>query len=418
MTVSGPPRSRPVLSLNLRRAGDEAVRAMVPAMGAYAFLVVPSGTEVTHWWAAGTEIRAGRAFPADLPSWLTASGASGDLSGTVVSLPPAVRPVPGGSVNGHGVQVCLPEGTLAGALLVALRRPDEPPFSDPERERVADHARWVAVVMTAARLFTERAELDTALRAGLLPARLPAVGGLRLGAAFRPAGEAVRLGGDFIDVLPSGGDGAVCVLGDVCGKGLGAAVVGGRLRESLRALSHLVSDPVQLLGLLNRTLLGENADVLTQMASMVIGAVRPWRDGTVSLGLAAGGHVPPLIVRRDGRVERVAVDGMLVGVDAAARFGRARVLLRPGDSCVLYSDGVTEAAAGGPDGERFGVPRLAALLARYAGAPAEAVAQRVEQVVAEWLAGGDHDDITVLVLEAHAAQSGRAQSGTAQSGTA
>jgi serine phosphatase RsbU (regulator of sigma subunit) len=90
---------------------------------------------------------------------------------------------------------------------------------------------------------------------------------------------------------------------------------------------------------------------------------------------------------------------MLVGGLREARFGEAEVLLGPGDTCLLYSDGVVEAR--GP-GDFFGEERLAAALPACAGAPAAVVCEHLEQSVVEWLDGHDHDDVALLAIQAPA----------------
>ncbi|MCE3553614.1 serine/threonine-protein phosphatase [Pseudonocardia sp. RS11V-5] len=134
---------------------------------------------------------------------------------------------------------------------------------------------------------------------------------------------------------------------------------------------------------------------LPRLPGMAFGAA----DGGLELELAGGGHLPPLVVRRDG-VEEVEIGGMLVGAVPGARFASRTVRLAPGEACVLCTDGVSE-ARGGVDGrETLGETRLAALLAGAHVMPAPAIAERVEQHTTRWLASGAHDDIAVLVVQA------------------
>jgi serine phosphatase RsbU (regulator of sigma subunit) len=238
------------------------------------------------------------------------------------------------------------------------------------------------------------------LRGSLLQPALPQVPGLTLGAAYRPSDEGMLIGGDFYDVVRSSGATTTFLLGDVCGKGVDAAVSTGRLRQSVLALRRVENDPVRLLEMLNATMIDASPpDRAPQFVTLVLGTATPLPDGGVRLVLAGGGHLPPLLVR-GSRVEHVDIGGMLVGAVPEARFRACTVDLAPGESCVLYSDGVTE-ARGGLDGRQvFGEERLAAVLAGCDVLPAPGIAERIAQHTDRWLSPGYHDDIAVLVLQA------------------
>ncbi len=140
-------------------------------------------------------------------------------------------------------------------------------------------------------------------------------------------------------------------------------------------------------------------DRAPRFVTLVFGTATPLPSGGVRLVLAGGGHLPPLVVRGD-RVEQVDIGGMLAGAVPDARFRARTVDLAPGESCVLYTDGVTE-ALGGVDGRQvFGEERLATVLAGCDVLPAPGIADRVVQHVTQWLATGHHDDIAVLVVQA------------------
>lgn len=105
-------------------------------------------------------------------------------------------------------------------------------------------------------------------------------------------------------------------------------------------------------------------------------------------------------MRGDGTVEEADTGGSLVGVLPTVSSRTARVRLTPGESCLLYTDGVTE-AKGGPMGDAmFGEQRLKRALAECAGLPASAVVERVQMLADEWIGEGVHDDIAVLAITA------------------
>ncbi|XVU21249.1 PP2C family protein-serine/threonine phosphatase [Actinoplanes sp. CA-054009] len=381
-------------SLNLHRNAQSAVRLAVPALADAAFLILTPVPRRAQWWTAA---RSGDVPRAGLPGWIRAALAGEDGAWA--------RPLgfgrwarPGGTEHdGHGAIVRLPSDHLCPGLLVLLRDPDRPVFDEAELALAARYAEPVARAVTAALLHRDQVRVADALRAALRPAPLPSVPGLDLAAAYRPAREAIHMSGDILHVEPLADDGALCIVGDVCGKGVDAAVAGGRLRQSLRILRRLTEQPLDILSVLNDASF-DAGSAATQFTTAVVGSMRAAPDGGALLRLAAGGHLPPLVVRAAGKVEAVRIGGMMLGADRPGTFTETVVWLAPGETCVLYTDGVTE--AGGPEGAMFGPDRLAALLAEYAGAPAAVVAERIEQRVVDWLNGADHDDIAVLVLRA------------------
>jgi serine phosphatase RsbU (regulator of sigma subunit) len=156
-------------------------------------------------------------------------------------------------------------------------------------------------------------------------------------------------------------------------------------------------DPTRLLYLLNRALLAAGRTVFT---TMVLGALAPAAIGC-RLTFATGGHPAPMVLRGNGQVEDVGVPGTVVGILPDARFGRTSITLAPGDTCLLYSDGVTEAdRRTGGDHEQFGPARLAACLRDCAGMTAQGVATRVERTVQDWLGRDDGDDLALLAVRA------------------
>jgi serine phosphatase RsbU (regulator of sigma subunit) len=398
-------------SLNLHRSARAAVRLAVPALAGTAVLILVTGPQQAHWWTTGgpaavneperMSVRSANALPAGLQDWIQAALAGADG--------PWTRPLRFGrwvlpdrtEYDGHGVIVRLPCDHLCQGVLVLLRDPDRPAFDDTDQSLAVQYAEPVGRAVTAALLYRDQVQVADSLRAELRPAPLPPVAGLDLAVAYRPAREAMHMSGDIVHVEPFRDGGALCIVGDVCGKGVDAAVAGGRLRESLRILSRVTGQPLDILAVLNDASFDPGSATATQFTTAIVGSVRATPDGSALLRLAAGGHLPPLVVRRTGAVEAVHIGGMMLGADVPGEFGKAVVSLSPGEACVLYTDGVTEAR--GPAGVMFGPDRLAALLTGYAGAPAAVVAERIEQCVIDWLAGAYHDDIAILVVRAQPA---------------
>ncbi|MEO3797505.1 PP2C family protein-serine/threonine phosphatase [Nonomuraea sp. B10E15] len=316
--------------------------------------------------------------PADAPGWVLSDG-SGDIGSVALA-----------SLPGRG----LPAGAL-----VLLRREREAGFSDNEAVFARLLTAWAGAAISVARLYAEQEAITETLMAELLPPPPPRLEGAEVAARYRPAGAGERIGGDFYDVHPVAGAGgeSLVVLGDVSGKGLEAAVLTGRIRNTLRALSALADDHHRVLELLNDVLIADG--VPTRFVTLVLASFR--RRGTrVELRLTSAGHPPPLILHNDGRVETVTTVGTLIGLLEHITSATASVELEPGETCLLYSDGIIEARGGPLGDEFFGDERLCEQLAQCAGMPPEALAERVEMLASEWVGGGEHDDMAVVAITA------------------
>ena len=401
------------LTLHPGRTARAVVELAATHLADAATLVWPVGDgEGGVEWACGTRgasVCTGRTTVAELPAAVTAALYSYGSDGLPL-LPDELVDVPCIDVRALGgpvtaAVVTLPGNGVPAGALVLLRRAggaDVPAAAtDVDAALVEEFAQRAGIALAAAGLYAQQVRMATVLRESLVQPSLPTVPGLSLGAAYRPADGALLIGGDFYDVLPGAAGATTFVLGDVCGKGVDAAVGTGRLRQSVRALRRLVADPVTLLELLNDTMLEtEPADRPPRFATLVLGTATPRPDGGVALRLAGGGHLPPLVVRRGGEVAAVEISGMLVGAVPHARFAARSVDLAPGESCVLYSDGVTE-APGGVDGrEPFGEERLAAVLRGCDVLPAPGIAERVTASATRWRDQAHHDDVAVLVVQA------------------
>ncbi|MCA2219091.1 PP2C family protein-serine/threonine phosphatase [Jidongwangia harbinensis] len=398
-------------SLSLQRNAHAAVWLPVPVLADAVALILTTGPGQAQWWMTdgGTAVddpdripvRWADTAPADLPDWIRTALA--DAEG------PWVRPVDSGpwvmpdgtKRDGHGVAVRLLTDHLFPGVLLLFREADRPVFDAADHSLAARYAEPVSRAVTAARLYRDQAQVADTLRAALRPTPLPSVAGLDMAMVYRPAREAMQISGDIVHVEPMPDGGALCAVGDVCGKGVDAAMAGGRLRLSLGVLRRITGQPLDILAVLNEASFDACGVAATQFTTAVVGSVRRAPEGGALLRLAAGGHLPPLVIRRTGAVEAVHVGGMMLGADLPGQFTEVVVWLAPGETCVIYTDGVTEAR--GPAGAAFGQERLAALLADYAGVPAAVLAERIEQCLVDWLTGADHDDIALLVLRAQPA---------------
>jgi sigma-B regulation protein RsbU (phosphoserine phosphatase) len=387
-------------------AAAALVRLAVPTVAAQAAVLLPAPRARASWWRFAGDAAQPAQGVTRLPAARTAPVLAGALRGTT--------PDPDSGTD----TVTVPAGELAALAAVfgsdiAERLPVvAAPLRGPDRTEgllvvvapvsvtlLGQLAALAGPIIAACRRRREQATALALLQAPLLPpgpGALPVLPGVQLGVAYEAAGD-LAVGGDFYLFRPTPDSGALFGLGDVCGKGAEALAESGRVQHSLAALMIIEQDPTQLLYLLNRALLAAGRTVFT---TLVLGALRPAGD-VHQLTLATGGHPAPMVLRRGGQVEEVTVPGTVVGILPDARFGRTKITLSPGETLLLYSDGVTEAGRPGAGGqEQFGSARLAACLRDCVGMTAQAVASRVERTIAGWLGRNDGDDLAVLALRA------------------
>ncbi len=245
----------------------------------------------------------------------------------------------------------------------------------------------------------ERAETSEAhartlartLQQTLIPPTPPAVPDLDVAAAYRPAGDGTEVGGDFYDVFSLGQDDWMVVLGDVRGKGPEAAVVTALVRYTVRALAVATRRPCLLLEQVNDTLLQHSSD---RFCTAVLVRLRR-REGGWRAEIGVAGHPAPLLMRADDRARQLDLLGPLLGVIEDATYTDREIFLGPGDTMLLYTDGVTEAS--GPSGF-FGDDRLLAMVdSGPTGSSAEVVDNVLTQVLA-FQSGVARDDIALLAL--------------------
>lgn len=375
--------ARRMASLTLRADALRAVVELAPAE--HAVVVLPGVRGRLEWWR--------RTAAGDVAVARTTRQVAGTAPGFTAVLERLVEhaeltELGDGPWGASGVAVAVPL-TEGGALVC---------FGGTWHvELLKRYAARAAAAVEASTRFSDQQQTVEALRANLLPTPLPDVPGVRLASVYEPAHRRVLVGGDFYDVHPREDGSAAFVLGDVAGNGLEAAVHSSRVRQSLHTLLVVEQRPAQLLYLLNAALRAAGSRLFT---TLVVGTMMPVQAGGLRLTLAAGGHPAPLVLRADGRVDEVAVHGGIVGVLPEVRFNQTTVTLAPGETLLLYSDGLTEARKHDDRQELFGDARLRAALADCAGLSADAVSDHLRRVVFDWLGSAEHDDLTLLVLQA------------------
>jgi len=235
------------------------------------------------------------------------------------------------------------------------------------------------------------AELVAVLQSALLPPELPHIPGIDLAACYRPADRSV-VGGDFYDVFRLR-MGWALVMGDVCGKGPVAATVAAAARHGLRvaAADHL--HPADALRVLNQALLFGNGPCRDpeSFCTIVYGRLRRSANG-YRVTVSCGGHPHPLVVRANGRIEDLGMSGTLIGGLEDLTLTEQSTTLGPGDSIVMFSDGLSESRVGDGDYlERAGIRQL---LQTAAGLSAPEVLDRLDPLNH---GAQQRDDLAILV---------------------
>jgi GAF domain-containing protein len=260
-------------------------------------------------------------------------------------------------------------------------------FGDDDLGLAEELGRRAGMAVANARAYTEREQIARTLQASLRPPDLPEIDGWDVASLHEPAGEANEVGGDFFEVFEVAG-GWMAVIGDVEGKGAAAASVTALARHTIHAVAQLTGDALTAVRQLDRRL---RSGPEPKTCSVALVQVR----GEASHVISAG-HPPPIHVG-DAGVDEVKATGPLPGaLPEPGDWPSERVMLAPGESLVLYTDGVTDAVGSG--GERFGRERLAAALAEPAGS-AQELADRISAALSTFREGRPQsDDVACLVL--------------------
>ncbi len=232
--------------------------------------------------------------------------------------------------------------------------------------------------------------LARTLQRTLIPPALPTIEGLDIAAAYRPAGSGEEIGGDFYDVFQVGHADWAVVLGDVQGKGVGAAIVTALLRHSARAAAVEHPAPAEVLRILNTVLVHDETDrVCTAVVARLRRAGPCW-----TITLSCAGHPLPLLSRHGAEAVAIGRPGSLLGFFDDVSYAEVEITCLPGDDIVLYTDGVSEARCGA---EWFGEQRIRAALTTYRSSAAR-IAEGLLHDVLEFEQQRPRDDIALLTI--------------------
>jgi sigma-B regulation protein RsbU (phosphoserine phosphatase) len=233
-------------------------------------------------------------------------------------------------------------------------------------------------------------EMDEARRIQrrLLPSSIPQIDGCEIACSWQPASG---VGGDCFDALRFGPTRLSLSIADVVGKGIPAALLMSNLQAAVRAFATDTTPPAELCQLVNRILCGNIAE--GRFISFVYGVVDT-ESGTITY--ANAGHYPPVLVRADGRIERLSSGGPVLGVFADGTYEQGTIEIDCGDRIVFFTDGITEARDSRDD--EFGEERLIASAIGERACSAPALQARLAAQLARFADQGLQDDATLIVL--------------------
>ncbi|NEB00254.1 SpoIIE family protein phosphatase [Streptomyces sp. SID13726] len=301
-------------------------------------------------------------------------------------------------------------GRTMGAWMAGFTYPVA--FTPDERSVLTTVARMLAQALSRAGVEESERELTDGLQRSMLPMLGPEIPGMTVAARYVPTGGGLQVGGDWYDMIPlPGGERFALVIGDVQGHDVRAAGLMGQLRIALRAYASEGHRPDAVLSRASRFLhgMGDEDVVDPRFATCLYVEADP---GSGVLEVARAGHPDPAIRMADGTVLARRTDGGLpLGIDPDADYPTTRIVLEPGETLMLCTDGLIE--TGGHDFET-GWKRIRTILETHDGdleGLADALVQAVHGPSSHHttgpLADRREDDIAVLLLCRQGEECGR-----------
>jgi len=291
-------------------------------------------------------------------------------------------------------------GTTLGVAQFSRHR--NPGLYDDEDLLLAQEiAARAAVAVDNARRYTHARATALSLQRSVLPSRTPQQSAVEVACRYLPAGAQAGVGGDWYDVIPLSGSRVALVVGDVVGHGIHAAATMGRLRTAVRTLADIDLPPDELLTHLDDVVLRVSAEAPTVPDAEAAGDIGAtclyavYNPVSSRCTLARAGHVPPVVVTRDGTVDILDLPpGPPLGLGGLP-FEAAEVDLPEGSLLALYTDGLI--AARDHDIEA-GLTLLRQVLAR----PAPSLEATCDAVLETLLPARPDDDVALLLARTHA----------------
>jgi serine phosphatase RsbU (regulator of sigma subunit)/catechol 2,3-dioxygenase-like lactoylglutathione lyase family enzyme len=281
-----------------------------------------------------------------------------------------------------------------GGVFARFRDPDGNTYSlvsfDEVTHEIEAQRRALAEKLEAEHRAAQELEIAKQVQARLFPQNLPALASLEFAGVCLPARH---VGGDYYDFLHLGPGRVGLVIGDVSGKGIAAALLMANLQANLRSQCAIaIDEPQRLLCAVNQ-LFGEN----TADAAFATLFFADYDEASRRLRYVNCGHLPPLLLRADHSVERLVATATVLGAFKEWECELAECQIAPGDTLVLYTDGITESF--NPAGEEFGESRLEEALRQHHHLSSQSLLDAIVEQVRHFSPHEQHDDITLIAAK-------------------
>jgi len=304
--------------------------------------------------------------------------------------------------------LCLPIRNEAGAVIGVLQLLNKgESFTDEDEAFIDALSAHVALALEKAQLHRERLqkeklerdlELAREIQAGFLPEAPPEFPGVKIVVSHRAS---QMVGGDYYDFLPvqsEGRNALLVVVADVEGKGAASALVMANVQATLHALADRVEPLEKLPETINQKILAGGrgsraAGRATKYLSMFLAVIE---ENGRKVRYVNAGHVPPVVIRADGKQEWLEAGGMIVGLLPDIEFESGVIEMGSGDLLVACTDGITEAMNAA--GDEYGRPRLAETVTRERARGPEEVMRTVLGEVEKHARGGMYEDDRILLV--------------------
>jgi len=227
------------------------------------------------------------------------------------------------------------------------------------------------------------------IQTSILPNGIPEINSLLFSAAYCPM---TAVAGDFYEFIPVDQHRVGFLVADVSGHGVPAALIAAMIKVAMQSLVHCAHQPAEVLSGLNRILSG-------QLRAQLVSAAYLWLDMESGRALYSGAGHPPLLCWRQGRLDRIESNGLLIGVMPDSDYPVCEIPLSLGDRFLLYTDGLVEPE--NASGDPFGDYELEDIVRRNQSRSPSDLSDDLLTSVRRWQPASvtQQDDITLIVID-------------------
>ncbi len=239
------------------------------------------------------------------------------------------------------------------------------------------------------RRFEEELQVASEIQLSLHPSRPPQLAGWDIAGLSFPCRE---IGGDYYDFIPRGNGKLILAVGDVAGKGMGAALMMSSVHAALRAQAQTARTLADIVAAVNDYLVENSPE--NKFLTLFCAELDP---ATGILHYTSAGHDPALLVHADGTYTELPAQGIPIGITPNVSPAIHQVCLTPGDVLAIYTDGLTESM--NEEGDILGLERLVQTIVKHRDLSASRLRDRVEEAVSRFVGRAPAaDDLTLVLL--------------------